>query len=194
MRILVAGIVGGIVMFMWGAVSHMVFGIGEMGFKTIPNEISVVSNLKSNITEPGMYFVPGLDLTRPQSAEEEAAWTEKYKEGPNAIIIYNPTGITPLSAGQLLIELVSCIAAAIVVAFCFTWLVPSFVKRVALAGLIGFTAWLSIDVSYWDWYRFPSEFIAGELIEQVVGWLLVGFVMALIVWSRPVPTAPTPAP
>ena len=188
MRILVAGLAGGIVLFIWGAVSHMVLGVGEMGFKTIPNEVSVVSNLKANLSEPGMYIVPGMDMTRTPTAEEQAAWTAKYQEGPNALVIYQPTGVAPFSPQQLGIELLSNILAAIVVALMLSWLVPSFSKRVALATLFGLGAWLSIDVSYWDWYRFPSEFITGELIEQVVGWFIAGLVMAFIV--RPRPAAP----
>ena len=181
MRILIAGIGGGIVLFIWGAVSHMALGVGESAFKPLPNEMAVVSNLKANISEPGMYILPGMDMTHPQTSEEQAAWTAKYKEGPNALIIYNPTGVTPFSPGQLGIELISDILAALIVALMFTWLVPSFSKRVVFAALFGLAAWLSIVVSYWDWYRFPTEFITGELIEQVVGWFIAGLVMAFIV-------------
>jgi len=61
-----------------------------------------------------------------------------------------------------------------------TWTVPSFWKRVGLATLIGLAAWLSINVSYWDWYRFPANFVASELLEQIVGWGLSGAAMAMI--------------
>ena len=37
MRILIAGVIGGLVMFMWGAVAHMMLPIGEMGMK-LPTE------------------------------------------------------------------------------------------------------------------------------------------------------------
>ena len=191
MRILVAGLIGGIVMFSWGAVSHIIFGIGESAFKPVPNEVSVVSNLKANIPESGMYVLPGMDMTRPHSAEEEAEWTAKYKEGPNAIIIYHPTGVTPMSPQQLGIELLSNILAAVILALLFTWMVPSFVKRVAFAALFGLAAWMSIDVSYWNWYRFPAEFVNGELFEQVVGWLLVGLVIAFIVRPKQTTVATT---
>src|SRR5438874_7546772 len=123
MRILIAGIIGGILMFVWGAVSHMTLGIGEMGFKTIPNEVSVVSNRKTNLLEPGMYILPGVDMTRTMTPEEEAAWTTKYKEGPTALVIYNPTGMSPFSPQQLGIELLSNILAAIILALMFSWLV-----------------------------------------------------------------------
>ncbi|MEO8647976.1 MAG: hypothetical protein ABI539_02300 [Acidobacteriota bacterium] len=183
MRILIAGIVGGIVMFMWGAFSHMVIGMGEAGVKNAPNEPAVVAALKANLTEPGFYFVPGMDMSREQTAEEKAAWTAAYTTGPNAIIVYHPTGETPMSPRQFGVELGSNIAAALIVALFFTWLTPSFSKRVALATLVGLVAWLSVNVSYWNWYRFPGSMMASELIEELIGWFLVGLVMAFIVRS-----------
>src|SRR4051794_20716805 len=116
MRIVIAAIVGGIVMFMWGAVSHMLTPIGEMGMKTIPNETAVVSTLQSNLNEPGFYFIPGMDMSKELTPEEKAAWAAKYEKGPNAIVIYQPTGETPMSPKQFGIELASNIAAALVVA------------------------------------------------------------------------------
>ena len=38
MRILVAGLLGGIVMFLWGVVSHMVLGVGDRGVRLPINE------------------------------------------------------------------------------------------------------------------------------------------------------------
>jgi len=37
-KVLVGGVVGGIVLFVWGAVSHMVLPLGEVGIKEMPNE------------------------------------------------------------------------------------------------------------------------------------------------------------
>ena len=184
MRIVIAAIVGGIVMFMWGAVSHMLTPIGEMGMKTIPNETAVVSTLQSNLNEPGFYFIPGMDMSKALTPEEKDAWAAKYEKGPNAIVIYQPTGETPMSPKQFGVELASNIAAALVVALLMTWMVASFSKRVAMAALIGLTAWLSINVSYWNWYHFPIAMVTGELIDQVVGWFLSGIVMAFILRKR----------
>ena len=89
-----------------------------------------------------------------------------------------------MSPKQFAVELGTNILAAIFVALFFTWMTPSFSKRVVLATLIGLVAWLSIDVSYWNWFRFPGSFITGELIDQVVGWFVAGLVMAFIAKPR----------
>src|SRR5215813_11691682 len=114
MRVLIAGIVGGIVMFFWGFVAHEYLGVGEAGVKQLPNEAPVVAAMKANITESGFYFVPGMDMSRKPTDEEMAAWTSKYEAGPTAILVYNTSGETPLSPRQLGIELLSNVLAALV--------------------------------------------------------------------------------
>ena len=188
MRIIVAGIVGGIVMFFWGFVSHMALGVGEAGIKTLPDakEAPIVAAMKANISEPGLYFVPGMDMSRKSTDEEWAAWTSKYEAGPTAFLVYSPVGETPMSPKQLGVEFASNVLAALVGAFMLSWTVPSLGKRVVLATLIGLAAWLSINVSYWDWYRFPAAFVSSELIEQVAGWFLSGLAMGLVLKQKPI--------
>jgi|GEM_PF-6081906 len=38
MRVLVAGLIGGILMFLWGVVAHMALGLGNVGLKLPANE------------------------------------------------------------------------------------------------------------------------------------------------------------
>jgi len=184
MRLIIAGIVGGLVMFFWGAFSHAVLPLGEAGIKVLPNEAAVISAMKTNITEPGFYFFPGMDMSKSATAEEQKAWEEKYQAGPTGILIYHPTGEQPMSARQLLTELASNIAAALVVAFLLSLIVPSFPKRVLAATLIGLTAWLSIMISYWNWYRFPTEIVLVEGFDQIFSWFLAGLAIAFILRRR----------
>ena len=181
MRLLLAGIVGGIVVFIWGAITHVVLPLGEMGIQNLPNEEGIVDELKEGISEPGLYFFPGMDMNRKLSPEEQQAWEAKYTAGPTGILVYHPTGTKPLSAKLLLTELVADIAAALLAAFILSHTIGSFSMRVLLVGLIGIMAWFSISVSYWNWYGFPTAFTMAEGIDQFVGWLLAGAPMAAIV-------------
>ena len=115
MRLIIAAVLAGIVMFMWGAVSHMFLGIGDAGVTPMPNENAVSAVLKTNITEPGFYFMPGMDMSHRATDEQQVAWTAKYKEGPTALLIFHPTGEEPMSMKQFGVELGSNIAAALVV-------------------------------------------------------------------------------
>ncbi len=52
-RLLAAAILGGILMFVWGAVSHTVLPLGEMGMKNLPAEDALVPAMKLAINERG---------------------------------------------------------------------------------------------------------------------------------------------
>jgi hypothetical protein len=184
MRLIIAAILGGLVMFMWGAFSHMVIGLGNSAFKQVPNEAVVTAALKANMAEPGFYFIPGMDMTREPTEEEMAAFTARHQEGPTASIIYHPTGSEVMSPRQLGVELASNIAAAFVVGLILMFAAVGFGRGVIIATLIGLTAWLSIDVSYWNWYLFPANFVIPELIDQVAGWFLSGLVLAFVLRKR----------
>src|SRR5262245_39351587 len=130
MRVIIAGIVGGIVMFAWGFVSHMFLGVGEAGVKPMPNDEAVIACLKDNLPDAGLYFSPAMDMSRTPTTEEQAAWMAKYEAGPNVFLVYRPVGITPLSPRQLGLELASNILAALFGAFILSLVQPSFLKRV----------------------------------------------------------------
>ena len=179
-KIVLAALAGGLVLFIWGAVSHMLLPLGEAGLKNLPNEESVLTALGSSISEPGLYFYPGLDMKN-ATKEDQAAWAEKIKSGPSGLLLYRPSGGEAMSPRQLGSELLSNIFAAWIAAIVVAMISAPFGRRVLVVGLLGLFAWLSISASHWIWYGFPTAFVGAELIDQVVGWLLAGLVIAKIV-------------
>jgi hypothetical protein len=81
------------------------------------------------------------------------------------------------------IELATDVAAAGVVALVFAGMAGGAGRRMTIAALLGLFAWLSISVSYWNWYGYPWAYILGEGLDQVVGWALGGLAMAKLVRS-----------
>ena len=71
-KVLVGALVAGIVVFFWGAISHMALPIGTMGVRQIPGEEKVVAAMKDSIREPGFYFFPGHDMSKAMSESEAA--------------------------------------------------------------------------------------------------------------------------
>ncbi len=184
MRIIVAGIAGGVVLFMWSAFSHMVLPIGEIGLKFLPNEDPVIAAMKANVPEPGLYFYPGMPGGHSANEAEQAAWVAKYKSGPHGILVHHPTGTDPMPPSMLITELVSNILAAIAVALVVSWLICFFWGRVAAAGIFGLVSWLSVDASYWNWFGFPTDYFLAQAADHVFGWLLAGFVIAWLIKGR----------
>jgi hypothetical protein len=65
MRVLLAGILGAIVMFIWTSIAHMALPLGEAGITEIPNESAVLNSMQSNIGDKtGLYIFPGLGVAK----------------------------------------------------------------------------------------------------------------------------------
>ncbi|MCI0406087.1 MAG: hypothetical protein L0209_08465 [candidate division Zixibacteria bacterium] len=191
-KIVLGGIVAGIVVFIWGAVSHMVLGLGEAGIKSLPNEEAILPVLSANITEPGFYFFPGIDM-RTSSKEQMDVWTEKHRTGPAGIMIYQPIGGEPMPANKFIIELVTNILAALVAAFLLSKAVGNLggvIGKAVFVALFGLFAGLDIDLSHWNWYEFPTTYTLAYMVDHVIAWFLAGLVLA---WFFKKPAASQPA-
>jgi hypothetical protein len=182
-RVILAGILGGILLFNWGFVAHMVLPIGEMGVHVLPDEAAVVGPIRGTVKEPGFYLFPGMDMSGKASESEKQAWAEKAKQGPVGVLIVRPRGgefvIGPLLLNEVGTNLLSAILAALLLSQVRVG--ASYWTRVGLVTLLGLFAFVTVVVPYWNWYSFPADFVASEAIEHVVGWFLAGLAMAAIV-------------
>ena len=136
-KILLGGVVGGLVIFFWGYVSHMVLPLGEMGLHTIPNEDNLLAAIKKDVREPGLYFVPGWDMSKSQSQEEMQAHMAKVSKGPYGYMVIYPNGRDPSLGKRLPIELGTNVVCALLAAILVTQLRPGFIVRVACVTLVG---------------------------------------------------------
>lgn len=183
-RTLIAGIVAGVVLFVWGALAHMLLPIGNMGLKIVPDaqQQAALASLRDNLGQEGWYMLPMLQQA--QWGDEAAMKTfgEKMTTQPFAWVVYQPTGIDSYNGmGPMLgKQFVSVTLCGLIAAFVAAGVAGSRGKRVAVVTAFGLFAWLAVVVPYWNWYRFPAGFAAGAFLEQVVGWLLGGIAIASI--------------
>jgi hypothetical protein len=97
MRIVLAGVLDGIVMFIWTSIAHMGLPLGEAGIGEIPNESVVLSAMQSSMGEKtGLYIFPGLGVGKNASREEK---NEAMKQMQQRIAA-NPSGITHVSSAR----------------------------------------------------------------------------------------------
>ena len=182
-RIILGGILGGILLFNWGYVSHMLLPLGEMGVHILPDEAAVVGPIRSTVKEPGFYLYPGMDMSGKASESEQKAWAEKAKQGPVGVLIVQPQGSEFVMLHRLLTELGTNIVSALLAALLLAQVRAGagYWTRVGFVTLLGVLAFVTIIVPYWNWYSFPEAFVAGEAIEHAAGWFLTGLVLAAIV-------------
>ncbi len=184
MRIFIAAIVGGIIVFVWSAIAHMATPLGTAGLSVLPNEEPVLQALRANIPQSGLYFFPGADMSRRMTAEEKKAWEAKLRSGPTGLMVYNARGGEALSPRQLIAELVTNVLAAAVAAILLSFMAAPYITKAVSTALLALFAFLSLSASHWIWYGFPTAFVVGELVTEFIGWLLAGLAIARIMSSR----------
>lgn len=58
-RVLLAGVLGGIAMFVWSSIAHVALPLGKTGIKEIPNEQAVLSGMQAQLGgTSGLYAFP----------------------------------------------------------------------------------------------------------------------------------------
>ena len=190
MRILLAGILGGIAMFIWTSIAHMALPLGEAGINEIPNESAVLDAMKSSMGDKtGLYIFPGLgigkDATHEQKSEAMKQMQQRMATNPSGILMYHPPG-RPFGFGKsLAVEFSTEVLQAILV----IWLlaqtrIESFGGRVGFVVIAGILAAITTNVSYWNWYGFPGVYTASYILIEVVGFALVGIVAAMLLRKR----------
>ena len=190
MKLLVAGILGGIVMFIWTSIAHVALPLGEAGIGEIPNESAVLSSMQSTIGEQsGLYVFPGPGIgknaTRQEKNDAMKHMVEKMAANPSGILMYHAPG-RPFTFGKWLgIEFGTELFEAILVVFLLAQTrITTFAGRVGFVLVAGILAAITTNVSYWNWYGFPSAYTAGYMFIQIVGFFLVGIVAALVLPRR----------
>ncbi len=181
-RILGAGLAGGLVLFVWGMVAHMVLPLGHMGFGTLPDEGAVTGVLEDDDVPAGMYMIP--DLQPGATPEETEVWKGRVRAGPRALVIYTPDGAEPMPPLTLGASFAINVLSALVAALVVSQTASFYFGRVLVVTLMGLFAWLAVEAMYWNWYFFPTDRLSASLVEHVAGWFAAGLVVAGIVKGR----------
>jgi hypothetical protein len=104
--------------------------------------------------------------------------------------MYHPPG-REVSLGRLLgTEFATEVLEAILVVFLLAQTpLTTFSSRVGFVFVAGVLASIATNVSYWNWYGFPKRYTAAYMFIEVVGFICVGIVAALVMGRRTSQTA-----
>lgn len=189
-RVLLGALVGGIVVFIVGALLHTVLGLGEVGVKALPQEDTVLSAMRAAIPASGFYIFPAPNMspgrTKAQVQADTSTYNAKYEQG-NGILVYSPSSPTlnygRLLGGEFVIDVVSAFFLACILAMGAGG-VSSYWKRVFAVTLAGLFAVVFLGLEYWNWYNFPTTYTCAYILNGVLDWFFAGLAMAAVVKQR----------
>ncbi len=64
-----------------------------------------------------------------------------------------------------------------------------FFGKAVFVALFGLFAGVEIDLSYWNWYGFPTSYTLSYIVQHVIGWFLAGLVLGFF-FKKPAMSQP----
>jgi hypothetical protein len=186
-RILLAGVLGAVAMFVWTSLAHMALPLGEAGVQNTSDDSALLSELKSTVkNKDGLYIYPSMglapDATHEQRSEAMKSYEAKLEKHPSGFFIFHPAGSRPMNMGKFLtIEFITELCEALIA----VWLLAqsrmvTFGGRLCFVTAVGIIAGIATNISYWNWWGFPGTYTAAYVTIKVVGYFLVGVVAAIM--------------
>ena len=181
MRMLLAALAGAAAMFVWTAIAHMATPLAFTGFSKMANEPAALHAMTSeNVgAKPGLYIFPWTDPKDPKMMEKYQALA---KTNPTGMLLYRPVGqemradMTPM----LIKEFLKQFAQALIATWIVSMIAAGFVTRVGVVTAIGASAGIATNVSYWNWYGFPTDYTLAQITIEVVSALVAGLAIAAV--------------
>lgn len=186
---IVGGLVGGIILFLWGMLAWTVLPLHEPSIREIPNEDVMLGMFKENLSAPGVYLFPATPK-QDQQAEMEL-WSQKYQAGPIGMIVYDPRGGNPIMSGQMAVGLLLNFIAAFLASWFLvrsTAMTSTFVARVSFYGMIGVLISFASHLQGWNWMSYPMDYTTAMVADTIIGWLLAGMGTAAV-FRKPIAAA-----
>jgi hypothetical protein len=172
-RVILAGVLGGVAMFVWTSIAHMLLPLGEAGIKQIDKEEALLGAMQSTLNAPGFYMFPNMP-----PGNDQAQYQQKIANGPSGLLIYFPR--RDFSFGKLLgFEFITELIEALIATYLLSLSSASrFGGRLGFYALIGIIAAIATNISYWNWYGFPIAYTASYIFTIWMGYVCAGLVAA----------------
>lgn len=182
---IVGGLVGGCILFIWGAIAWTVLPLHQPSIRAIPDETAVMDAMRNSMKEKGMYEFPAMPEDQSDAAAQ-SAWEEKYRRGPVGMISYDPLGGDPMMPATFATGFVISFLSAAIAAWFLARSTASagpYLSRVLFCGMLGIFISFGSHLLSWNWMNYPTDHTTAMVADTINGWLLAGLGIGAIVKS-----------
>lgn len=187
-KILLTGVLGGLTIFVWGAISHMVLPFYNSSLHRFADEGAMTQAILANAPSSGVYFMPyepalPEDATSEERQASSDAMMKRMADGPFVLasIRIGPMGSLPL---YFVVQLIADILTGLLLTL-LIWQA----RHLSLKGRVTFSVGVALTIicasnlPYWNWYAFSTSFTLAEAFDQIVGLGLAGIVAGKLIPS-----------
>ena len=174
-------LMGGLIVFIWGLFSWMVFPWHQTCMKRFVCEQGVADMIRENAPESGMYILPNTFYSGDVCPVDMKKSVKMMENGPFMFASIKQEGMGKMTLGSFVLSLILQVIGAFIV----TWMLMqtkglSFYQQIGFFTLFGLSIGLLGSLPDWNWWGFSFCYVAVNVIDLVIGWTLAGFAVAKV--------------
>lgn len=179
-RIILAGVAGGFAMFVMMSILHM-SPVAQIGFNQMSNDKQALAALQAATgNKAGLYIFPTVDM---KAKDAMAQMDARMKVEPFGIMAYQPPGAKggpqlKFLVGEFTKEIIQSLIVAVLLSLT---VLAGYWSRVGFVTLVGLVSGITTNVSYWNWYAFPTSYTLANIGIELASFLAAGLAIAALV-------------
>ncbi len=171
-KLVLGSVVGGLIVFGWGAVSWMMLPWHAAALHAFTNEAAVGTAIRANAPKPGVYFMPS----------HHGGGGTKPAKGPSMFAVIRLTSVDPADSAYYLRGLLTEVVGAGFMSLLLLSLPGlGYGARVRTVVLVALVAGALTRLPDWNWWGFSTGFTLLAFLDLAIGWFLAGLVIATLV-------------
>ncbi len=168
-KMIVGGIVGGLLIFIWQFLSWTMLNLHGSGQKYTANQDSILTYLSTQLQEEGSYFLP--TYAPGATKEEQQKLMETSGGKPWAQITYHKSMNTSMGLNMIRGFLVDVFAVMLLIWLLYKIPGLTFQTSIISCVVIGVIGYLTTEYTNSIWFETNSM---PDLIDAVVSWAICG--------------------
>lgn len=176
-KLIPAALLSALALFIWGFLSHTVFGWHLSHYKPVKDEAAVAKVLLENLPEDGMVRLPG--MKNPDgSMRTMEDWEKISEQMPYLEGMWLRKGMPMAMGKRMALNFAGNFLIALLIGMMFLNLSGMKLKcRVMMGGTLGVLAWLMSWGPMFVWFDLPAAHILPYLADYIMGGLLCGLIL-----------------
>lgn len=189
-KLLLAAVLGGLAVFGWGAVSWMALPWHGRALHGFADEAQVAQMVLANAPVSGVYVLPYTPMsksnTHPEITERATQDAlERKRQGPFIYAAVTREGIaTDMALPFALAVGLNALVAGLIAMLLAQTQGLGYMRRVVFVATAGAVIGLAGYVPNVIWWHFPAAYTIVDVADAVIGWSLVGLIIAALVQGR----------
>ena len=190
-KVILGGVLGGLVMFLWGAISWMVMPWHDLTIATFAEESAVAETILMHAPQDGVYLLPNARQQDPRLSPEEKAQAlagakERTRTGPFIFMSVARDGTDPddpmLFVRSLVIQI---LGATLITMLLVQTRGLRYWCRVGFVETAGIVVAIFATLPMWNWWQFPLPYTLVNFADFVIAAIFAGLVIAWVVGDIP---------